>query len=102
MVMARNATVSWTRGARHVLSVIELYVEAFFETCRKVFERWIAAVNIRMTNRAHRNARRYELSEVTTGASFVARKRWRGGVVAALMARRARQRCMLLACVSEN
>jgi hypothetical protein len=89
--MARNATVSGTRGARHVLSVIELHVEAFFETCRKVFAGRIAAVNIRMTNRAHRNAWRYELGEVATGASLVARKRWRGGVVAALMTCRARQ-----------
>ena len=100
--MARNATVSWTRRARHVLSMIEPHVETFLETCRKGFEWRIAAVNIRVTNRTHRNAWRYELGEVATGASFVARKRWRGGVVAALMTRRARQRCVPLDCVSEN
>lgn len=59
--MTRNAAVAGTGRARHVLSVIELHVEAFFETCRKGFEGRIATVNVGMTNRAHRNARRYEL-----------------------------------------
>src|SRR5258708_35562213 len=53
-IMTSNATILWLRRATEVLRVIKLYVETFFELIRKILERRLAAVHVRMTNLAHR------------------------------------------------
>ncbi len=72
--MTRVATILGARGARHVLRVIELHIEALFELIRKSLERWVVAVHIRVADRTHGNVRRRELRQVTAGAVFVSWK----------------------------
>jgi len=60
--------------AFHVLVVIELNVEAFFESRWKVFQRWSIHLHFSVTDRTHRNGWRSELTEVTTLASAMSRK----------------------------
>ena len=80
-----GATILWPRRARHVLRVIELHVEAFFESIGKRLAWWIVAIHTRMANRAHRNSRRSELSHMTAGAIFMTRKTRPRRVVSAMM-----------------
>jgi len=72
--MTRVAAILRARGARHVLRVIELHIEAFFELIRKSFERRVVAVHVRVADRTHRNVRRRELRQVTASAVFVSGK----------------------------
>jgi len=74
--MTSNAATLWPRCARHVLRVIELHIEAFFETSRKSLPRRIVTIHARVADRTHRHARRRELREMTSGAVFVTRKDW--------------------------
>src|SRR5258708_40282466 len=53
-IMTSGATILWLGRTIQVLRVIELYVETFFELIRKILERRLAAVHVRMTNPAHR------------------------------------------------
>ena len=55
----------------HVLRMIEFHVETFVEAIRKGLARRIVAVDVLMTNRTHRNVRRGELRQMTTGAVFM-------------------------------
>ena len=73
------------RRASVVLRVIEFDVEGFVEARGKVFERWVTAADIRVTDRAHRHLRCGELAAVTIGASFVTWEAWRCRVVGALV-----------------
>ena len=68
-----------------MLRVIELHVEALFESIRKSFARRIVPVHVLMTDRAHRDIRRGELRQVTSRACFVSREIRPGGIVAAAM-----------------
>ena len=63
-----------TRRAVHVLRVVKLYVEWFFEACRKTFQWRIVTAYVRVADRAHRNLRCCELAAMTVGAGFVAGK----------------------------
>ena len=79
--MTRPASVSRPRCTGHVLSVIEFNVEVFIKTIGESLSRWIAAVDILMTDRAHRNIRRRELAEMTSRAGFVTGKARPGRVI---------------------
>ena len=72
--MTRIATILRARGARHVLRVIELHIEALFELIRKRLERRVVAVHVRVADRTHRNVWRRELGQVTASAVFVSGK----------------------------
>ncbi|HKB65397.1 MAG TPA: hypothetical protein VKC61_06035 [Pyrinomonadaceae bacterium] len=88
-------------GAVHVLSVVELDVEALIELRRETFQGRVAAVDVCMADDTHRDSGRYKLTGVTTDAGFVAWKNRRGRVVLALMTRSAGERSMALAGVLE-
>ncbi len=74
--MTSGAAGLWSRRARHVLCVIELHIEAFFEASRKSLPRRIVAVHTRVTDRTHRHVRCRELRQVTSSAVFVTGKDW--------------------------
>jgi len=59
--MTGGATILWPRRAAHVLRMIELEVEAFFESVRKSFQRRIISGDVGMADRAHRHIWRGEL-----------------------------------------
>jgi hypothetical protein len=73
-------------GAIHVLSVVELDVEALIKLHRETFQGRVAAIDVCMTDDTHRDSGRYKLTGVTTDAGFVAWKNRRGRVVLALVA----------------
>ena len=83
--MTSNAASLWPRRARHVLRVIELHVEAFFEAGSESLPRRIVSVHARVADRTHRHIRRGELRQMTPGAVFVAGKDRLSGVVIAMM-----------------
>lgn len=83
--MTGRATILWARRACHVLRVIELNIEAFFESIGKRLAWWIVAIHARVANRAHWNGGRSELSHVTAGAIFMTRKTRPRRVVSAMM-----------------
>lgn len=66
-----RATALRSRGAGHVLGMIELDVETLLEDCWKTLQRRVLAIHIRVTNRAHGNRCRYELAHMTTLTSGV-------------------------------
>ena len=66
--MTTNASVLRPGAASHVLRMIELHVEAFFEFVRESLARRIIAINTLVTDRAHRQCRRGELCQVTACA----------------------------------
>ena len=68
-----------------MLRVIKLHVERLVEAFRKVFEWWVTAADVCVTDRAHRHLRRRELAAVTIRAGFVTRKARRGRVIGALV-----------------
>jgi len=68
-----------------MLRVIEFHVEVFFESIRKSFARRVVAVHVLMTDRAHRDVGRRELSQVTTGTGFVTRETRARRIVSAAM-----------------
>ena len=92
--MTRGASVFGPRRARHVLGMIELEIEAFFELVRKGFQRRIIAAHISMANRAHGHARVGELRQMTGGAIFVAGEAGPRGIIIPVMTTRARSRCV--------
>lgn len=72
--MTRRAASLWTGRAGHVLGVIELHIEAFFELVRESLQRRITAAHVGVTDRAHRHIRVSKLRQVTTGAILVTRE----------------------------
>ncbi len=99
--MTRRAAVLRSSRAGHVLRVIEFQVEAFFEPVRESLQRRIAAVHVRVTDRAHGHIRSSELGQMTAGAIFVAGKAGPRGIIRPVMTTRARGRCMTLTGVEE-
>jgi hypothetical protein len=99
--MAGRTSTRGPGGAVHVLSVVELDVEALIKLPREIFQGRVAAVDVRMTDDTHRDCSRYKLTGMTTDAGFVAWKNRRGRVVLALMTRSASERSMTLARVLE-
>ena len=100
-VVATGATSLRTRRARVVLRVIELHIERFVETGGKILQRWIAALRVGVTDQAHRDRRRRELSAMAVGARFVAGKTRRRGVIGAFVTRGACECAMPLAAVEK-
>lgn len=92
--MTAGATILWFRVAGHVLGMIEADVEILFEAIGKALARRIVAIDVLMTDRAHRNIRRGELCQMTTGAIFVTWKIRAHRVVRSPMTARAGQRCV--------
>ena len=78
-----------------MLRVIKFDVEVFIKPIGKCFPRRVAAVDVLVTDRTHRNVGRRKLSEMTAGAGFVARKAWAGRIIGAPMTVVTAQRRML-------
>ena len=74
VVMTVGTIEALSRGARHVLRVIELHIEALFEFIRERLSRRVVAVHRTVTDRTHGNVRRRELRQMTTSAILVSRK----------------------------
>ena len=72
--MTSNAAALWPRRAGHVLGVIELHIEALFETAGKSLSGRVVAVHTRVADRTHRHIRRRKLRQMTSGAVFVTRE----------------------------
>jgi len=70
-VMTGSTTIARPRRSVHVLGMIEVYVEAFFEVSRKSFYWRRRAFHIHVTNGAHRHRRRDKLGQVTVGTGWV-------------------------------
>ena len=69
-----DASVLRLGAPGHVLRMIELHVEAFFEFVRESFARRIVSIDALVTDRAHRQCWRGELRQMATGAGFVSGK----------------------------
>ena len=93
--MTRSTAILWPRSAGHVLSMIELHVEGFFELVGESFHRWITAAHTGVTDRAHGHTRVGELRQVTAGAIFVAGEIRPHRVVHTMMTARATERRVL-------
>ena len=93
--MTSRATAFWSGVAGQVLRMIEAEVEVFFKAIGKALAWWIAAIHALMANRAHRNIRRGELRQMTTGAIFVAGKIRPHRVVRPMVTARAIERGVL-------
>ena len=83
--MTTGTTSLWTRRTRRVLRVIKFHVERFVEARRKIFQRRVAATDVRMADSTHRHLRRGELAAMTIGARLVTGKARRGRVVGAFV-----------------
>ena len=94
--MTSNATALWPRRASHVLGVIELHIEALFETAGKSLSRRVVAVHARVTDRTHRHIRRRKLRQMTPGAVFMTWKDRLSCVVIAMMTSRTSDRRVTL------
>ena len=90
--MTSEATVFWSGVSGQVLRVIEADVEGFSKAIGKAFARWIAAIHGLVADRTHRNIRRRELRQMTTGAIFVTRKIRPDRIVRAMVTARAGER----------
>jgi hypothetical protein len=99
--MTWGAAILWTRRAGHVLCMIELHVEAFFELVRKGFQRWIAAAHVGVADRAHGHIRIGKLRQMTTGAILVARKTGPRRIIIPMMTSRAGSLSVTLTGVQE-
>jgi len=66
--VTRRTTGRWPRRAGHVLRVIELHIEAFFESVGKSLQRRVVPIHVRVADRTHGNVRRGELRQVTSRA----------------------------------
>jgi len=84
-----------------MLRVIELHVEALFEVVRKSFQRWISAVYVRVTDRAHGSAGRDELCPMAFNAVFVAGKAGPRRIIIPVMTTRTTSRSVTLTGVQE-
>ena len=84
-----------------MLSVIELHVEALLELIRKSLPRWVVAVHVLVTDRAHRDVWRRKLRQVTAGAGFMPRETWPCRIVSAAMAVVATEGGVFRTCVKE-
>ena len=100
--MTRSTAILRPRSAGHVLSMIELHVEGFFELARESFHRWITAAHTGVTDRAHGHTRVGELRQVTAGAIFVAGEAGPRGIIIPMMTTRTRRRCVTCTGVQES
>ena len=99
--VTRVAATLGTRCAGHMLGMIELQVEAFFELVSESFERRITAVHVCVADRAHGHIRSCELRQMTARAIFVSGKAGPRGIIISMMTTRTGSRCMTLVGVQE-
>ena len=99
--MTRSAAILWPRRAAHVLSMIELQVEAFFELVRESFQRRVSAIHARVADRAHGGAGRDELCAMAFNAVLVAGEGGSRGIIIPMMTTRATGRGVTLTGVQE-
>ena len=100
-VVATDAAGLGARCAGVVLRVVELHSEGFVEARGKILQRRIAALGVGVTDQAHRDRRRRELSAMAVGAGFVTGEARRRGIVGAFVTRGARECAMALAAVKK-
>ena len=100
--MTRGAAILGARCAGHVLGMIELQVEAFFEFVGEGFQRRISAADIGVADRAHRGICCDELCPMALNAIFVAREGGSRGIVIPMMTTGAGSRCVTLTSVQES
>lgn len=81
--------------------MIELDVERLVEARGKTLQRWIVAADVGVTDDAHRNRGRRELTSMTLGAGFVTREARRCRVIASFVTRVAGEGTVPLAIVQE-
>jgi hypothetical protein len=84
-IVTTRTTALRARRAGIVLSVIEFDVEGFVEAGGEILQRRIAAADVRVADRTHRDLRRRELAAMTVSTRFVTRKARRRGVIGALV-----------------
>ena len=99
--MTRSAPILWPRRAGHMLRMIELQIETFFEFIGKGFQRRVSAARVCVADRAHRRVRRGELIQVTARAIFVAGKAGSRGIIVSVMTTLATSRGVTLTDVQE-
>ena len=99
--MTRRAAVLRASRAGHVLGMIKLQVEAFFELVGEGLQRRIVSIHVRVADRAHGHIWSSELGQMTACAIFVAGKAGPRGIIRPVMTTRARGRCMTLTGVEE-
>ena len=99
--MTRRAAILWASRAGHVLGMIEFQVEPFSELVGENLQRRIAAIHVRVADRAHGHIRSSELGQMTPRAIFVAGKAGPRGIISPVMTTRARGGCMTLTGVQE-
>ncbi len=99
--MTRGAAVLWTARAGHVLGMIELQVEAFFELVWKGFQRRIITAHVSVADRAHGHICISKLRQMTTGAILVTRKTRPRRIIVPMMTSRAGGRRVTLTGVQE-
>ena len=80
--MTGKATVLGAGRAAHVLSVIEVNVEAFFKLRRETLQWRITTLHIGVADKAHLNGGSDKLGQVAISAEFVAWEARRRGIVA--------------------
>ena len=93
--MTGDAAALRSRGAVHVLRMIELHIEAFFERGRKNFARRIVAAQIAVTDRAHRRVGGGVLRAMALDAVAVPGPNGLRRVVSSMMTTRASNRSVL-------
>lgn len=94
--MTGRAAILWLRRAAHVLRVVELHVEAFFEFVGKAFPRRIAAISVGMADETQRRILCQDLILVAIKTIFVTGKTGQAGIIRAMMTVRATNRSMTL------
>jgi len=96
-----NAAILWPRGAAHVLGVIELHVEVFFEAGREGSPWRIVAVQVAVADRAERRVGCRVLRPMAFDTVPVSGKAGLRRIIVAMMAGRAGQRRVTLAGVQK-
>ena len=84
--MTRSATILWAGRAGHVLGMIELQVEAFFESVRKGLQGRMRGGHLRMADRAHGAVGVGALRLMTAEAILVYGKAGLGGIIIPMVA----------------
>jgi len=85
--MTSGTAIRRPRSTGHMLSVIELDVEAFIKSRLKTLQRRVATANFSMANEAHGNRSGYKLPGVAIDAGFVSGKNRRSRIILPLVTR---------------
>ena len=69
--MAGSTTIAGPGRSVHMLRMIEVHIEAFFEVSGKSLYWRRSALHIHVTDGAHRHCRSHELGQVTVGTGWM-------------------------------